>query len=156
MKLQPASKKEVKRISIGSLACLGIEIAVFFLLDQFGILTFSYRVILGGLVGTAIAVLNFTLLCLTIQIAADTADQKQMKAKFQLSYNARLIFQAAWVVIAFVAPCFHVLAAAIPLLFPNLIIFFLQSRGKLTTPSDRKNPESSDEEPEDRLDTFEA
>ena len=37
MKLQPASRKEITRISIGTLVCDGIMIAALFLLSQFGI-----------------------------------------------------------------------------------------------------------------------
>jgi len=80
-----------------------------------------------------------------------------MKARFQLSYNARLILQAAWVVVAFLLPCFHVIAAAVPLLFPTLTIYYLQFRGVLVTPSTRKNPPAEDlPEEDDRQDTFEA
>jgi dipeptide/tripeptide permease len=106
-------------------------------------------------VGTLLAVVNFALLCLTIQKAAETEDKKQMKAKFQLSYNARLIAQALWVLAAFLLPCFQTVAAALPLLFPTLVIFFLNKQGKLVTPSDRKNPAPEEEEGE-RLESTEA
>lgn len=154
MKLQSASIKEIKRISIGSAVCLALMIAAFFLLSQFGIGSFDHRVIVSGALGTLAAIANFTVLCLTIQKAAGIEDKKQMKAHFQLSYNARLIAQAAWVVVAFLVPGLHALAAAIPLLFPTVIIYYLQLRGKLVTPSDRKNPPP--QEQEDRPDTFEV
>ena len=45
----------------------------------------------------------------------------------------------------------------IPLLFPNLMIFYLQARGKLVTPSERKNPPSEElEELEDHKGSFEV
>lgn len=157
MKLQAASKKEVKRIAIGTCVCDVIMIAGLFLLSQFGIGTFDYRVFVGAVGGSVVAILNFTLMCLTIQKAVDTADQKQMKAKFQLSYNGRMALQAVWVIIAFVVSHINVVAGALPLLFPNAVIFFLQSRGKLVEPSQRKNPETTDEdEPEDHLGSFEV
>jgi hypothetical protein len=60
------------------------------------------------------------------------------------------------VVAAFLLPFVNVLAAAVPLLFPTVIIFYLQQKGKLVTPSERKNPENLDEdEPEDHLGSFE-
>jgi len=157
MKLQSASRKEIRRIAIGSFIGLGLMIAVFFVLSLLGIGKMDYRIFLSGIVGTVVAVLNFTVLCLTIQKAAQIEDQKQMKARFQLSYNARLILQAAWVVVAFLLPCFHVIAAAVPLLFPTLTIYYLQFRGVLVTPSTRKNPPAEDlPEEDDRQDTFEA
>lgn len=156
MKLQEASKKEICRISIGAGICLAIMEAGFFILSLLGVGKFDYTVVLGGLAGTVIAIANFTVLCLTIQNAAQVEDQKQMKARFQLSYNARLILQAGWVVAAFLLPWFHVIAAALPLLFPTAVIWFLQSRGKLVTPSDRKTPPPTEEEAEENCNSFEV
>lgn len=156
MKLQPASKKEIVRVGLGSLMCLAIMLAVFFVLSLAGVSAFDYTVLLGGVCGTAVAVLNFTSLCLTIQAAADTESKKQMQAKVKLSYNLRLIAQAGWILVAFLLPSFHVVAGALPLLFPSAVIFFLQSRGKLTTPSQRKNPPAEQEPQEERLDSFEV
>ena len=156
MKLQEASKKEVKRIAIGSCICAVLELAGFFLLHLLGIIRFTYKVVLGTVGGTAVAVLSFVVLCLAIQRAVDTQDEKVRKNRMQLSYNLRLLLQAGWVVAAFLLPCFQVLAAAIPLLFPTVIIFYLQQKGKLVTPSERKNPENPEEdEPEDHLGSFE-
>lgn len=157
MKLQPASKKEVKRIAIGTAVCDVIMLAVLLVLSLFGIGTFDYRVFTGALGGTAVAIANFAIMCLTIQRATDIAEQKQMKAFIQGSYNGRLLLQAGWIVAAFLLPCFNVISAAVPLLFPNLTIFFLQSRGKLVEPSQRKTPPpAEEEEPEDRPGPFEV
>lgn len=156
MKLQDASRKEIRRVAVGSVVGLGLMIAAFFVLSLLGVGKMDYRIFLSGIVGTVIAVLNFTVLCLTIQKAAQTEDQKQMKARFQLSYNVRLIIQCGWVVAAFLLPCFHVIAAAVPLLFPTLTIYYLQFRGILVTPSLRKNPPPEELPEEDRQDTFEA
>lgn len=157
MKLQSASKKEIKRIAIGTGICDLFLIAGLFLLSQFGIGTFDYTVILGTAGGSVVAILNFTIMCLTIQRAVDIAEQKQMKAFIQGSYNGRLLLQAAWVVIAFLIPHFNVIAAAVPLLFPNLVIYYLQIKGKLVSPSDRKDsPADEPEEPEDHLGSFEV
>ena len=157
MKLQPASKKEIKRIAIGTGVCDLILLAVLFVLSLESLLTFNYTVFLGALIGSCVAVLNFTIMCLTIQKATEIDDKKQMKAFIQGSYNGRLMLQAAWVVIAMLVPHFQVIASAAPLLFPNLTIFYLQSKGKLVEPSDRKNPPAEEqEEPEDRLESFEV
>lgn len=157
MKLQPASKKEIGRIALGSLVCLALMVGVFFGLSLLGVGTFDYTVILGGVVGSGVAVLNFALLCLTVQKVAGMENGKPLKARVQLSYHLRLIFQAVWIVVAFLVPAFHVLAAAIPLLFPTLVLYTLQIQGKLVTPSDRKDvPPMEEVEEEERLDTFEA
>lgn len=156
MKLQPASQKEVRRITVGTLVFDLILIAGLFLLSQFGIGTFDYRVFPGVAGGTAVAILNFTIMCLTIQKATGISDQKTMKAFIQGSYNGRLLLQAGWIVAAFLLPHVNVVAAAAPLLFPTMTIFYLQSKGRLVSPSDRSTPgDFGEEEPEDRLGSFE-
>ena len=156
MKLQPASKKEIKRIAMGTGVCDLILLAVLFVLSLEGLLTFNYTVFLGILIGSCVAILNFTIMCLTIQKATGIDDQKQMKAFIQGSYNGRLMLQAGWVVVAILVPHFQVVASAAPLLFPNLTIIYLQMKGRLVEPSERKNPPvQEEEEPEDRLESFE-
>lgn len=158
MKLQPASRKEISRMAVGIAVCDVIMVAALFLLSQFGIGTFSlFRILLGTLGGSLVAIANFTVMCVTVQNAVGIEDQKKMKAVFQASYNGRLLLQAVWVIIALIVPQIHVLAGAAPLLFPSVVIFYLQSRGKLVTPSQRKNPPAGEsEEPEDHLGSFEV
>ena len=158
MKLQPASRKEIARITVGTLVCDGILIAGLFLLSQFGIGKFEFgRILLGAVCGSVIAILNFTILCLTVQSAVEIENKRKMKARFQLSYNIRLVLQAVWVVACFLIPQIHFIAGAAPILFPNVVIFYLQSKNKLTAPSERTDtPAVSDEEPEDHPGSFEV
>ena len=157
MKLQSASKREVRRIAVGTAAFDVLLIAGLFLLSQFGLGTFDYKVFLGVLGGSVVAILNFTIMCLTIQKATNISDQKQMKAFIQGSYNGRLLVQAGWIVAAFLIPHTNVVAAAAPLLFPNLTIIYLQMKGKLVEPSERKNPPAEEqEEPDDYLGPLEV
>lgn len=159
MKLQPASRKEITRITVGTLICDGIMIAGLFLLSQFGIGAFELkRILLGAACGSVIAVLNFTILCLTVQSAVEIENKRKMKARFQLSYNIRLVLQAGWVVACFMIKPIHFVAGAAPILFPNVVIFYLQSKNKLIDPSERPSAPalSEEEEPEDRLGSFEV
>jgi len=156
MKLQSASQREVKRIACGTAVGSIALVAAMVLLSPLGIGTFDYRVIIGAIGGYIVAVLNFALMCLTIQHAVSIGDQKPMRAFIQGSYNGRLLLQAGWIVAAYLMPWVNVFAAAIPLLFPNLMIFYLQVRGKLVTPSERKNPPLEEmEELEDYKGPFE-
>lgn len=157
MKLQSASRKELKRIALGVAVCDGILIAGLFLLSLVGIGSFDLlRILLGIAGGSAIAIGNFAVMCLTVQTAVDITDQKKMKAFFQASYNGRLLLQAGWVIVSILVPGIHIVAGAAPLLFPHVIILYLSAKGKLVTPSDRKNPPAEEtEEPEDRLESFE-
>ena len=149
MILQPASRKEVKRVTVGTLVCDVLMVAGLFLASQFDIGTFDLgKILLSAAIGSCIAVLNFALMCLTVQSALGMTDQKKMKAKFQLSYNARMILQAGWTVIAFLIPGLHFIAGAAPVLFPKVTILYLQAKGKLLPP-DPPRPETkeSTEEP---------
>lgn len=157
MKLQAASLREVKRIACGTAAGSIALAAVMFALSRMGVGTFDYRVLTGAAGGCIVAIVNFALMCLTIQRAVGVGDQKAMKAFIQGSYNGRLLLQAGWIVAAYLMPWVNVIAAAIPLLFPNLTIFYLQARGKLVTPSERKNPPpDAMEELEDHKGSFEV
>ena len=72
MKLQSASRKEIRRIALGTLVCDGIMIAGLFLLSQFDIGKFELpSILLGAICGSVIAIVNFTILCLTVQMAAE-------------------------------------------------------------------------------------
>lgn len=157
MELQSASRHEVKRIACGTAVGGVVLVVVMYALSKIGIGIFDYRVITGAIGGCIVAVVNFALMCLTIQRAVNIAEQKNMKSFIQGSYNGRLLLQAGWIVAAYLTPWFNVFAAAIPLLFPNLVIFYLQARGKLVTPSDRKNPPPEEmEDLEDHKETFEV
>ena len=142
MILQPASRKELKRIAVGSAVCAVLEIALFWLLSVFGIGRFSYRIVTGTVGGTLMGILNFALMCLMIQNATGIADEKLMKAKVRGSYNLRKIIQILWVVAAFLIPGINVLAAAIPRFCPNVVIYYLQFRGKLF-PKEEESPKAA-------------
>lgn len=159
MKLQPASRKELSRIAIGTLVCDAVMIAALFVLSLVGVGSFDvFRILLGAACGSVVAIVNFAILCLTVQSAVEIENKKKMKARFQLSYNIRLVLQAGWVVLCFVLKPIHFVAGAAPILFPNVVIFFLQSRNKLFPKSDAPaKPMAGDGEPEeDNLGPFEV
>lgn len=150
MKLQAASRKEVSRIAIGVLVCDCIMIAALFLLSLVGVGTFNpTKILLGALCGSVIAIVNFIILCLTIQSALDIENKRKMKARFQLSYNIRMVVQAVWVVAAFIfREKIHFVAAAAPVLFPNVVILFLQFTGRLMPKNQSAAPAEDAETPD--------
>lgn len=137
MKLQAASRKEVKRIATGVLICNIAMIAGLFLLSQFGIGKFNLpKILLGAVCGSVIAIVNFIILCLTIQSALEIENKRKMKARFQTSYNIRLLIQAVWIVACFFfRHKIHFVAAAAPVFYPNVWLVYLQITGKLNTGS---------------------
>ena len=139
MKLQPESKKELRRIAGGTAICTAAMWALFAALHVVGWVKFDYTVILGSLIGAAVAVGNFAGICLVVQKIIDEQDEKKRKAKLQVSYNSRMLLQAVWVVVAIAAPCFQPFASVLPLFFPRITIYYLQITGKykpLTVPQE--------------------
>ena len=152
MKLQAASRREVSRIAVGVLACDAIMVAGLFLLSQFEIGTFNLvKILIGALPGSVIAVINFIILCLTVQSSLEIENKKKMKKRFQTSYNIRTVIQAVWIVAAFLLRSkIHFVAAAAPVFFPHVVILYLQFTGKLLPPSSGSAaPSAEAEDPEE-------
>ena len=147
MILQSASRKEVKRIAIGTLCGDGILVAGLFLLSQFDIGTFDLpKILISAAIGSLIAVLNFAIMCITVQSAVSMTDKKKMQAKFQLSYNARMVIQSGWIVASFLLKPIHFIAGAAPILFPKLTILYLQITGKLLPPDPPRAPQTEEDD----------
>ena len=130
MKLEPESKKELKRILCGAAICTAVMWVVFAALGLVGWVRFDLKLVLSSLVGDAVAVGNFAGICLMVQKVIDEQDEKRRKAQLQASYNIRMLIQAVWVIVAIAAPCFQPFAGILPLLFPRITIYYLQITGK--------------------------
>ena len=130
MKLQPESKKELIRIACGTAVCTAAMWVIFAALHLVGWVRFDSTVILGSILGAAVAIANFAGICFVVQKIIDEPDEKRRKAKLQLSHNARMLLQAVWVVVAIAAPCFQPFASVLPLFFPRITIYYLQITGK--------------------------
>lgn len=102
-------------ITIGE--CIGVAImfAVFALLGQF-----DRSVVLGGLIGGVLTILNFFLMAVNANNAADKAinqDVKSGKSMLQLSYSARLVMIFVVLFACVKSDLCNVFAAVIPLVF---------------------------------------
>lgn len=132
MKLQEASRKEISRIALGTLAYDGIMIVTLFVFSLLGIGSFDLgRILFSASMGSLIAITCFIILCLTIQDAVEMENKKKMKARFQRSYFIRMVLQSGWVVSCFFFKPIHFVAGALPILFPNAVIYYLHATGKL-------------------------
>ena len=119
--VQPAVKKETKRIikiTIVGLILMWI-LFFFFYFAMPDKVPLDYTVVLGGIGGGAVAVLNFFLMGLAVQKAASASDEGTARMKLKASYSQRFLMQILWVILAIVAPCFHFVAGIAPLLFPG-------------------------------------
>ena len=102
-------------IAIGE--CIGVAImfAVFALLGQF-----DRSVVLGGLIGGVLTILNFFLMAVNANNAADKAinqDVKSGKSMLQRSYAARLVRSFVVLFACVKSDLCNVFAAVIPLVF---------------------------------------
>ena len=113
--------KEVVRVGTGvyiltALMILGFLIAGFF----------SYQVVFGGLLGATVCILNFYYLAYCVSKAMDKTDGKEAKNYVSVSYFIRIIIVAATLIVAIKLPgYFNYIAAAIPFVFPRIIITVL-------------------------------
>lgn len=125
--IQPAIKKETKRVALSTLTGVVLMVIVFFALHMAmpERIPFDYTVILGGIVGGIVAVLNFFLMGLTVQKVAATQDEELARTFMKNSYKWRLLMQMLWVIIAIMVPIFQMVAGVAPLLFPSIGIKIL-------------------------------
>ena len=121
--VQPAVKKETKRVvMITGAGLILMAILHFTMPDK---VPFDYTVILGGIGGGVIAVLNFFLMGLAVQKAASATDEGTARMKLKASYSQRFMMMILWVIVAIVAPCFQFVAGIAPLLFPGTGLKFV-------------------------------
>ncbi|MBQ9062089.1 MAG: hypothetical protein IJI10_08180 [Eubacterium sp.] len=133
-KVAPAVRKETKRVILITVIGVIIMFAVFAGL-HFAMpdkVPFDYRVILGGLGGGCIAVLNFFMMGLTVQKVTSMEDEGLARQQMKSSYTYRMLLQILWMVAAIAAPCFQFVAGLVPLLFPSLGLKLLSVMGKIS------------------------
>lgn len=112
--------KETAVIAAGQAICTAIMTGVFALLGKFDL-----SVLLGGIVGTLIAVANFFFMSLFADIAADKAEAQDVaggQKLIQLSYMGRML--GLFLVLVLCAKCgiFNLLALVLPLAFNRPIL----------------------------------
>lgn len=119
---------------------LGEAIGVAAMIGIFALLgAYDSRVLLGGIVGGAVAVANFLAMAIGVNIAADKAEQQNVKggqATIKGSYLLRLIAMAV-VLFAFAkSGLCNVIALVVPLIFVRITLtvqeFFRRKPGEKT------------------------
>lgn len=144
--IQPAVRKETLRIAAGTLILSVLMVAVFLIAGAF-----DASVLWGTLLGTAVTILNFFLLGLSVQRATekmkdvhfpsyeeadaqlgedeeeppipDSPELTQAKRGMQLAYTGRMLLVVVTGIVALAVPGIHPVAALVPFLFPRIIIF---------------------------------
>lgn len=112
--------KETGIILIGEIICLALMLAVFALLGYF-----DMKVLLGGIIGTILSVLNFFLMAASAMMAADKAlgqDVNGGKKQIKLSYSTRMILIFIILFALVKSGLCHPLASILPLAFVRPVI----------------------------------
>ena len=124
--------KETLAIVIGEIICIGLMFGIFALLKKF-----DTSVLLGGLIGGAVAIGNFFVMAIGTSLAADKAESQDVKAGQLLvrnSYMIRLVVLAVALFACAKSGVFNLFALVLPLVFvrPVLTIaeFFRKTGGK--------------------------
>ena len=112
-------KKDIFQVILGSAVLCVVMNIVFFAIGKF-----DYTVVLGTLLGLFCAGLNFIFLAFSLTKSLE----KGAKASGYMGvcYLIRLAFIGAVVVFAIKSPYTNYVAAVIPLVFPRIVITFLQ------------------------------
>ena len=123
--------KETAIVSIGVVACTAAMVGIFTLLGYF-----DTKVALGGIVGGAVAILNFFFMAIVASLAADRAERQDVEGGQKLirsSYPIRLLLLAVILFACGKSGVFNVIALVLPLLFvrPSLTIAeFFRKKGE--------------------------
>lgn len=107
--------KETAIVAVGEGICTALMVGIFALLGYF-----DMSVLLGGLVGAAIAVANFLVLAIVATLAADKAEQQDVAGGQKLikaSYPVRLMVLAVVLFACAKSGVFNVIALVLPLVF---------------------------------------
>ena len=132
IQVQDAVKKETARIGAGTAGVSVVMILVFWGLHLVipDSVPFDYKVILGAVIGRAVAVGNFFFMGLTVQKIADMQDQDLAYRRMKTSYHYRTMIQFLWIILAVTVPFINGVAGIIPLFVPGAVI---KARGILGT-----------------------
>ena len=119
-------------VALGEAVGIAAMIGIFALLSQF-----DRSVLLGGIVGGLVTVANFFVMAITVNIAADKAENQDVKggqATIKLSYALRMVVMAV-VLFAFAkSGLCNVIALVVPLIFSRFTLtlqeFFKRKPGE--------------------------
>ena len=122
--------KQTGVVALGQAACVAAMIGVFALLGYF-----DYTVVLGGLMGAVVATLNFLFMAIGVSLAADKAQEQNVKSGKSMitgSYMIRIILMFVVLFACAKSGHFHVIALVLPLVFVRPILTiaeFFQKKG---------------------------
>lgn len=112
--------RETGIIAVGEAVCLAVMLAVYALLGSFDL-----KVLLGGIIGTLLAILNFFFMAVGASMAVDRAanqDVKGGKRQIKLSYSLRMLILFIILFACVKSGLCNALASVLPLAFVRPVI----------------------------------
>ena len=122
--------KETAVVAVGMVICTAVMLGVFALLGKFNL-----SVILGGIFGCLLMILNFFFMAMGTSIAADKAEKQDVKGGKSILQTSRLLRYILLFVILFAlakSEICNIFALAIPLLFLRPVLMvgeFFRKKG---------------------------
>lgn len=116
--------RETLLLAIGEAVCIAAMVGIFALLNSF-----SYKVVLGGIIGGILAVGNFFFMAIASNSAADKATEQDVKggqATIKLSYYGRLVVIGVLLFVFAKSGHCNLLALGCPLFFVFPIIMVIE------------------------------
>ncbi len=117
--VEPAIIKNISRVACIDLVLSLLMQSVFLLLGIWDI-----GVLFGNFLGYIASVLNFFLLCITVQSAVQR-EKDDAKRLIAMSQRMRLLMMLAFAVVGFLVPVFNPYAVVIPFLFNGVAVFII-------------------------------
>ena len=161
VKLDPVVKKELGFIAIAALICTLLVQAGFFVLSFFfESIRWDYTVLLGGVLGWCLTVLNFFLMCLGVQRSVADPDPRHAQLMMKASYSRRSVLILGVLIVAFIVKPIHWFPVAAAVFYPTIAIFVRQFWNRYVLKKTEESPAGTvsvpyEEEEEDSEDEFE-
>ena len=118
MKIDKTVIKETRSITVGQVCLCAVMLTVFYFITGL-----NAKILIGAIASSAVAILNYFLIGLTVQKALNSSTEDQTRL-MKISQTVRLM-AIALVIIVFIAIAkLDPFATLIPLLFPRITILF--------------------------------
>lgn len=126
--------KETAIMALGEAICVALMLAVFYLLGYF-----DQKVLLGGIIGGIVTVANFFFMAIGTSLAADKAEQQDVRGGQALIKSSYLLRMVVMFVIFFAcvkSGLCNVIALVVPLVFVRPVLTigeFFRKKGENNT-----------------------
>ena len=116
-------RKEVVRM------CVGVSVMSIIMIAGFAVFgRFDLPVLYGAILGTAVTLVNFFLLALSVSHVINKKDEKNAKLFMNISYLLRIVFIALAVAAAIKFPFFNYVTVILPFVFERIVIMIIHMR----------------------------